>query len=159
VPSGHQHAFWNTQQLSRCCTYDVVVIDAAPAGMHMAVRAVLEGRRAAALDSLSQDAQADPSGCIGQYYLGFPAGIFGHGMSRLAFAQSQKFVVHISIPVEAAGFKCGAVHSRIGDADALMSIPCAGKAEPLAGPGMCRRARTNGEPPPRRNIAGKLLAH
>jgi thioredoxin reductase (NADPH) len=87
--------------------YDVAVVGGGPAGLAAAVYAASEGLTVLMLDASSFGGQAGASARI-ENYIGFPAGVSGHDLVGLAFAQALKFGAEIAIPVTVAGLDCRA---------------------------------------------------
>jgi thioredoxin reductase (NADPH) len=81
---------------------DVVVVGSGPAGLAAAVYAASEGLVTALLDRSGIGGQAAKSARI-ENYLGFPQGVSGEALSRLAMIQALKFGVRIFSPCAAAG--------------------------------------------------------
>jgi thioredoxin reductase (NADPH) len=81
---------------------DLVVVGAGPAGLAAAVYAASEGLATVLLDRTGLGGQAAKSARI-ENYLGFPHGISGEHLTRLAMIQALKFGVQISSPCAVAG--------------------------------------------------------
>src|ERR1700733_2653469 len=85
--------------------YDVIVVEAGPAGLAAAVYAASEGLGVLALDSRSFGGQAGASSRI-ENYLGFPTGISGQALTARAFLQAQKFGAQFAVPVSVLELDC-----------------------------------------------------
>lgn len=83
-------------------TPDLVVVGAGPAGLAAAVYGASEGLFTVLLDRTGLGGQAAKSARI-ENYLGFPDGISGESLTRLAMAQALKFGVRISSPCSVHG--------------------------------------------------------
>uniref|UniRef100_UPI000A3B724A NAD(P)/FAD-dependent oxidoreductase n=1 Tax=Crossiella equi TaxID=130796 RepID=UPI000A3B724A len=81
----------------RSCTPDLVVVGAGPAGLAAAVYAASEGLATVLLDGSGLGGQAAKSARI-ENYLGFPQGVSGEHLTRLAMVQALKFGVQIYSP-------------------------------------------------------------
>ena len=81
---------------------DLVVVGGGPAGLAAAVYAASEGITTVLLDSAGIGGQAAKSARI-ENYLGFPQGVSGEHLTRLAMVQALKFGVRIFSPCAAAG--------------------------------------------------------
>jgi thioredoxin reductase (NADPH) len=81
---------------------DLVVVGAGPAGLAAAVYGASEGLVTVLLDRSGLGGQAAKSARI-ENYLGFPQGISGGNLTRLAMVQALKFGVRISSPCTATG--------------------------------------------------------
>jgi thioredoxin reductase (NADPH) len=81
---------------------DLVVVGAGPAGLAAAVYAASEGLITVLLDRTGLGGQAAKSARI-ENYLGFPHGISGEHLTRLAMIQALKFGVRIASPCTVAG--------------------------------------------------------
>jgi thioredoxin reductase (NADPH) len=86
---------------------DVVVVGAGPAGLAAAVYAASEGLSTVLVDSSALGGQAAKSARI-ENYLGFPKGVSGEQLTRLAMVQALKFGVRIYSP-------CRVVRLDLGD--------------------------------------------
>jgi thioredoxin reductase (NADPH) len=89
--------------------YDVAIVGSGPAGLAAAVYAASEGLSVLVFDAHSFGGQAGASARI-ENYIGFPAGISGHSLVGLAFAQALKFGAEIAIPVTVAKLDCSTQH-------------------------------------------------
>ncbi|MBL7252752.1 FAD-dependent oxidoreductase [Paractinoplanes lichenicola] len=87
---------------------DLVVVGAGPAGLAAAVYAASEGLSTVLLDRSGLGGQAAKSARI-ENYLGFPQGISGEHLTRLAMAQALKFGVRIHAPCPVEGLHKRAV--------------------------------------------------
>jgi thioredoxin reductase (NADPH) len=81
---------------------DLVVVGAGPAGLAAAVYAASEGLATVLVDRTGIGGQAAKSARI-ENYLGFPEGVSGEGLTRLAMLQALKFGVKIFAPCAAVG--------------------------------------------------------
>ncbi|MFI7592097.1 FAD-dependent oxidoreductase [Micromonospora sp. NPDC049359] len=81
---------------------DLVVVGAGPAGLAAAVYAASEGLVTALLDGTGLGGQAAKSARI-ENYLGFPEGVSGEQLARLAMLQALKFGVQIYAPCAVVG--------------------------------------------------------
>jgi thioredoxin reductase (NADPH) len=81
---------------------DLVVVGAGPAGLAAAVYGASEGLTTVLLDRAGLGGQAATSARI-ENYLGFPQGISGPDLTRLAMVQALKFGVRISSPCTVTG--------------------------------------------------------
>ena len=81
---------------------DVVVVGAGPAGLAAAVYAASEGLLTVLFDSVGAGGQAATSSRI-ENYLGFPRGISGEELTRLALVQALRFEAHLYAPCDVAG--------------------------------------------------------
>ena len=81
---------------------DLVVVGAGPAGLAAAIYASSEGLYTVLLDRTGLGGQAAKSARI-ENYLGFPQGISGENLTRLAMTQALKFGVRISSPSRVEG--------------------------------------------------------
>ncbi|WP_238006223.1 FAD-dependent oxidoreductase [Dactylosporangium sp. AC04546] len=81
---------------------DLVVVGAGPAGLAAAVYAASEGLATVLLDRSGIGGQAAMSARI-ENYLGFPQGISGADLTRLAMVQALKFGVRIHAPCAITG--------------------------------------------------------
>ncbi|WP_416980514.1 FAD-dependent oxidoreductase [Streptomyces sp. T028] len=81
---------------------DLVVVGAGPAGLAAAVYGASEGLATVLLDRAGLGGQAATSARI-ENYLGFPHGVSGEDLTRLAMVQALKFGVRIHSPCTVAG--------------------------------------------------------
>ncbi|MEV4348227.1 FAD-dependent oxidoreductase [Actinoplanes sp. NPDC049596] len=88
-------------------TPDVVVVGAGPAGLAAAVYAASEGLATVLVDGSGLGGQAAKSARI-ENYLGFPKGVSGEQLTRLAMVQALKFGVRIYSPCRVAGLDTSA---------------------------------------------------
>ena len=79
---------------------DLVVLGAGPAGLASAVYGASEGLVTVLLDATSAGGQAAASSRI-ENYLGFPRGVSGEELTRLALAQAMKFGAQLYAPCTA----------------------------------------------------------
>jgi thioredoxin reductase (NADPH) len=90
-----EHLGFNAR-IDRHRVRDVVIVGAGPAGLAAAVYAASEGLDALVVEAEAPGGQAGTSSKI-ENYLGFPTGISGHELARLAYAQVQKFGAAVMI--------------------------------------------------------------
>lgn len=83
-------------------TADLVVVGAGPAGLAAAVYAASEGLNTVLVDGTGLGGQAAKSARI-ENYLGFPEGVSGEQLTRLAMIQALKFGVKIYAPCTVTG--------------------------------------------------------
>src|SRR5688500_6479432 len=83
-------------------TPDLVVVGAGPAGLAAAVYAASEGLATLLVDASGLGGQAAKSARI-ENYLGFPQGVSGEQLTRLAMIQALKFGVRVSSPCQVTG--------------------------------------------------------
>ncbi|GAA2575887.1 FAD-dependent oxidoreductase [Winogradskya consettensis] len=88
---------------------DLVVVGAGPAGLAAAVYGASEGLVTVLLDRSGLGGQAATSARI-ENYLGFPEGISGEGLTRLAMMQALKFGVRIHSPSAVTGLDLSQEH-------------------------------------------------
>ena len=81
---------------------DLIVVGAGPAGLAAAVYGASEGLATVLLDRTGLGGQAAKSARI-ENYLGFPQGVSGEHLTRLAMAQALKFGVRIFSPCPVEG--------------------------------------------------------
>ncbi len=84
------------------CIPDLVVVGAGPAGLAAAVYGASEGLATVLLDGCGIGGQAAKSARI-ENYLGFPQGVSGEELTRLAMIQALKFGVQIFSPCKVVG--------------------------------------------------------
>ena len=77
-------------------TYDVAIVGAGPAGLAAAVYAASEGLRTVVLESDAPGGQAGSSARL-ENCLGFPDGVTGDGLARLAQDQARKFGAEVVV--------------------------------------------------------------
>ena len=87
-------------------TPDLVVVGAGPAGLAAAVYAASEGLATVLVDASGLGGQAAKSARI-ENYLGFPQGVSGEQLTRLAMIQALKFGVRVSSPCQVIGLDIG----------------------------------------------------
>jgi thioredoxin reductase (NADPH) len=92
--------------------YDLVVVEAGPAGLGASVYGASEGLSTLALESVALGGQAGTSSRI-ENYLGFPAGLSGFELASRALAQADKFGARTAVPEEAVGLRREDGHYRI----------------------------------------------
>lgn len=93
---------------------DLVVVGAGPAGLAAAVYGASEGLATILLDSVGAGGQAATSSRI-ENYLGFPQGVSGQELTRLALVQALKFGAQLYAPCDVVGLTM----SRAGPTVAL----------------------------------------
>jgi thioredoxin reductase (NADPH) len=81
---------------------DLVVVGAGPAGLAAAVYGASEGLVTVVLDALGPGGQAATTSTI-ENYLGFPGGISGDDLTRLALVQALKFGAQVCAPSHVVG--------------------------------------------------------
>jgi thioredoxin reductase/CRP-like cAMP-binding protein len=81
---------------------DLVVVGAGPAGLAAAVYAASEGLVTVLLDAAGAGGQAATSARI-ENYLGFPRGVSGEDLTRLALVQALKFGAQLYTPCSVTG--------------------------------------------------------
>ena len=91
---------------------DIVVVGAGPAGLAAAVYAASEGLATVLVDGTGLGGQAAKSARI-ENYLGFPEGVSGEQLSRLAMVQALKFGVQIYSPCRVAGLDVSDEHQPV----------------------------------------------
>lgn len=84
---------------------DVVIIGAGPSGLAAAVYAASEGLDALVIEANVPGGQAGSSSKI-ENYLGFPEGISGNDLARLAYYQAEKFGAKMVIASGASRLDC-----------------------------------------------------
>lgn len=86
----------------RRATYDVAIVGAGPAGLAAAVYAASEGLRTTVIEAHALGGQAGASSQI-RNYLGFPWGVRGADLARLASRQAEQFGVDEVLTQRAVG--------------------------------------------------------
>ncbi len=86
---------------------DLVVVGAGPAGLSAAVYAASEGLDVLVLDSHAPGGQAGGSSRI-ENYLGFPTGVSGLELARLALVQAEKFGAELTVARTTSSLGCDA---------------------------------------------------
>jgi thioredoxin reductase (NADPH) len=84
--------------------YDVVIVGAGPAGLSSAVYAASEGLHVLLVEQNAPGGQAGSSSMI-ENYLGFPQGITGGDLARLATAQARKFGAELLVGHSVVGVR------------------------------------------------------
>jgi thioredoxin reductase (NADPH) len=79
--------------------YDLVIVGAGPAGLAAALYGASEGLRTLLLDAHAPGGQAGASSKI-ENYLGFPKGVSGHLLTRLARDQAERLGAEFKSPLE-----------------------------------------------------------
>jgi thioredoxin reductase (NADPH) len=93
------------QTRPRLRTYEVVIVGGGPAGLAAAVYGASEGLRTLLVEREAIGGQSVLSPRI-ENYLGFPAGISGVELARLATTQAAKFGAELVGAQEAVGLRC-----------------------------------------------------
>ncbi|WP_371778371.1 NAD(P)/FAD-dependent oxidoreductase [Streptosporangium subroseum] len=102
---------------------DLVVVGAGPAGLAAAVYGASEGLLTVLLDRSGLGGQAAKSARI-ENYLGFPQGVSGADLTRLAMVQALKFGVRIHSPCAVAGLDLSDDRRPVVVLEDGMRIPC-----------------------------------
>lgn len=84
--------------------YDLIIIGGGPAGLAAGVYGASEGLKTLMVEREAPGGQAGTSSLI-ENYLGFPEGVTGQELARLAVAQAEKFNVEILAPQEVVGIR------------------------------------------------------
>ncbi len=92
--------------------YDLVIVDAGPAGLAAAVYGASEGLRTLLLDRLAPGGQAGSSSRI-ENYLGFPTGTSGSELTRRAMMQAQRPGAEFLAPLEVIGMSIDGGYKRL----------------------------------------------
>jgi thioredoxin reductase (NADPH) len=100
----------------RLRTYEVVIVGGGPAGLAAAVYGASEGLRTLLVEREAIGGQAVTSPRI-ENYLGFPAGISGVELARLATTQAAKFGAELVGAQEAVKLRCDDSYRMVGMAD------------------------------------------
>ncbi len=127
---------WGGNRPPSQAEYDLVIVGAGPAGMAAAVYAASDGLSTLVLDHDVPGGQASHTSLIENFF-GFPEGIGGAELARLAGRQAEKFGAELV-------FLRGVTGSRHSAADDRFTIEVAGGAEVraralIAAPGMTWR--------------------
>jgi len=96
--------------------YDLVIVGAGPAGLAAAVYGGSEGLRTLLLDRHGPGGQAGTSSRI-ENYLGFPAGVSGHELTRRAVTQARRLGAEFLAPLEVTGVSIDSGYKRIALSD------------------------------------------
>ncbi|AWS43098.1 cyclic nucleotide-binding domain-containing thioredoxin-disulfide reductase [Streptosporangium sp. 'caverna'] len=102
---------------------DLVVVGAGPAGLAAAVYGASEGLLTVLLDQSGLGGQAAKSARI-ENYLGFPQGVSGADLTRLAMVQALKFGVRIHSPCAVAGLDLSDDRRPVVLLEDGVRIPC-----------------------------------
>ncbi|WP_433222107.1 FAD-dependent oxidoreductase [Dactylosporangium sp. CS-047395] len=102
---------------------DLVVVGAGPAGLAAAVYGASEGLRTVLLDRAGVGGQAAKSARI-ENYLGFPDGVSGADLTRLAMLQALKFGVKLFAPCAVNGLDLTDEHRPVVRLEHGERIPC-----------------------------------
>ncbi len=97
-----EHIGLTTQAKQRF--YDLAIVGGGPAGLASAVYGGSEGLRTVLIEKEAPGGQAGTSSRI-ENYLGFPVGLSGGDLARLAVAQATKFGVEILTPQAATALR------------------------------------------------------
>jgi thioredoxin reductase (NADPH) len=102
--------------------YDLVIVGAGPAGLAAAVYGASEGLRTLMLDRHAPGGQAGSSSKI-ENYLGFPKGVSGSELTRLALMQAQRLGAESLAPLEVTGVSIdgGYKHLALSDGRQLVT--------------------------------------
>ncbi len=84
---------------------DLIVVGAGPAGLSAAVSAGSEGLDVVVLEGNAPGGQAGSSSRI-ENYLGFPTGVSGNDLTRLALVQAEKFGAELAVGRTISGLDC-----------------------------------------------------
>jgi thioredoxin reductase (NADPH) len=95
---------------------DVVIVGAGPAGLAAAVYAASEGLQTVVLEETVSGGQAGNSPMI-RNYPGFPHGVSGHELTRMACEQAWLFGAHMVFAQRVAGLECRGVQRIVHLAD------------------------------------------
>jgi thioredoxin reductase (NADPH) len=124
-PDGSQLVCPTTRELAakvgiqtrpRLQTYEVVIVGGGPSGLAAAVYGASEGLRTLLVERLAIGGQAATSPRI-ENYLGFPAGISGNELARLAATQAAKFGAELVGAQEATSLRCDDFSRTVGFGD------------------------------------------
>ena len=102
--------------------YDLVIVGAGPSGLAAAVYGASEGLRTLLLDRHAPGGQAGSSSRI-ENYLGFPRGVSGSELTRLAVMQAQRLGAELVVPLEVTGVSidAGYKHLTLSDGRQVVS--------------------------------------
>ena len=92
--------------------YDLVIVGAGPSGLAAAVYGASEGLRTLLLDRHAPGGQAGSSSRI-ENYLGFPRGVSGSELTRLAVMQAQRLGAELVVPLEVTGVSIDAGYKQL----------------------------------------------
>jgi thioredoxin reductase (NADPH) len=108
-------------ELNDSVVRDLVVIGAGPAGLSAAVYAASEGLDVLVIDSHAPGGQAGGSSRI-ENYLGFPTGVSGLELARLALVQAEKFGAEMTVARTTSSLTCDAPYRvQVGTDAAIRS--------------------------------------
>jgi thioredoxin reductase (NADPH) len=111
--------------------YDLVIVGAGPAGLSSAVYAASDGLKTLVVDADVPGGQASHTSLIENFF-GFPDGIGGAELARLAGRQAERFGAHLELLTAVVG-------SRIEDGAFFVELASGGEIEApvlIAAPGM-----------------------
>ena len=102
--------------------YDLVIVGAGPAGLAAAVYGASEGLRTLLLERHAPGGQAGSSSKI-ENYLGFPAGVTGSELTRVAVVQAKRLGAELLLPLEVTGVSIdgGYKHVALGDGRTIVT--------------------------------------
>jgi thioredoxin reductase (NADPH) len=92
--------------------YDLVIVGAGPAGLAAAVYGASEGLKTLLLDRYAAGGQAGSSSRI-ENYLGFPTGVSGSELTRLALMQAQRLGAEFLVPLDVCGIRVDAGYKHV----------------------------------------------
>jgi thioredoxin reductase (NADPH) len=92
--------------------YDFVIVGAGPAGLAAAVYGASEGLKTLLLDRYAAGGQAGSSSRI-ENYLGFPKGVSGSELTRLALMQAERLGAEFLVPLDVCGIKIDALYKHV----------------------------------------------
>jgi thioredoxin reductase (NADPH) len=92
--------------------YDLVIVGAGPSGLAAAVYGASEGLRTLLLDRHAPGGQAGSSSRI-ENYLGFPRGVSGSELTRLAVMQARRLGAELVVPLEVTGVSIDAGYKQV----------------------------------------------
>jgi thioredoxin reductase (NADPH) len=92
--------------------YDLVIVGAGPSGLAAAVYGASEGLRTLLLDRHAPGGQAGSSSRI-ENYLGFPRGVSGSELTRLAVMQARRLGAELVVPLEVTGVSIDAGYKQM----------------------------------------------
>ena len=92
--------------------YDLVIVGAGPSGLAAAVYGASEGLRTLLLDRHAPGGQAGSSSRI-ENYLGFPRGVSGSELTRLAVMQAKRLGAELVVPLEVTGVSIDAGYKQL----------------------------------------------
>jgi thioredoxin reductase (NADPH) len=102
--------------------YDLVIVGAGPAGLAAAVYGASEGLRTLLLERQAPGGQAGSSSKI-ENYLGFPTGVAGSELTRVAVFQARRLGAELLLPIEVTGVSidAGYKHVALGDGRTIVA--------------------------------------